>query len=453
MFQSKENRKIATADKPLRLGGRVEYLSLDDFERNLGITFLEKVEVNEYPQLRGQVFPESVSGMLSSSELKAQLRILIDNPRQDLVICKINDSVGHGVFALSDIPKDTVLCFYSGTLIPYQMIRSDDHGIKYHGADAVFSTKDYRGIASFIQHMPMALPHPDVKQLSLLYKSHGQSVSEQDLKLDNELYSIEFCDQRAKDQVMTANVRQEFITFNGTPTLLLVTRQSIKAGDQLGFGYGSIYWLSRGYIPELFDKNGDILSKTFYKRTFWQLDFGKFHYVGYLPSLVSQLKQGKMRVNIVNDHHVQKTIEAPVLANELLRVNAITEVEHLELGEGFRGELPTTNGFFDHPELSRLVKKYKLPDTTQTSLEKGLRNAAYNNLIEDLKVFIAFVKNVNAADSNLATTRTALHCAAFKGHSDCYELLIAAGANALQVDATGQTAEVLFHCSLGTCAK
>lgn len=78
--------------------------------------------------------------------------------------------------------------------------------------------------------------------------------------------------------------------------------------------------------------------------------------------------------------------------------------------------------------ITTLVAKYKLPDDSQPSLEKGLRVAATNNHVEDLKFFISMVKNINAQDANPKVKRTALHWAAIKGHDECYQLLLAAGA-------------------------
>jgi len=99
-----------------------------------------------------------------------------------------------------------------------------------------------------------------------------------------------------------------------------------------------------------------------------------------------------------------------------------------------------TNTLFAHYELERLVKKYTLPDTSQNSLEKGLRNAANNNKISDLIIFIKHVKNINAKDDNPTIGRTALHWAAVKGNEECYRFLLEANANPDIPDAAGKLA-------------
>lgn len=91
-------------------------------------------------------------------------------------------------------------------------------------------------------------------------------------------------------------------------------------------------------------------------------------------------------------------------------------------------------------EVKLLLAKYSLPDCAQASLEKGLRNAATNNHLDNLKILINLVKNLDAQDSNPKVKRTALHWAAIKKHDDCYELLLQAGANANIPDFNEQTA-------------
>lgn len=94
-------------------------------------------------------------------------------------------------------------------------------------------------------------------------------------------------------------------------------------------------------------------------------------------------------------------------------------------------------------EMNKLVKKYSLGDISQTSLEKGMRNAATNNQLEDLKLFTKYVKNINATDNNPLVKRTALHWAAFKGHKACYDWLLNHGATD-SIDAKGKKAHDYF---------
>lgn len=90
----------------------------------------------------------------------------------------------------------------------------------------------------------------------------------------------------------------------------------------------------------------------------------------------------------------------------------------------------------------KLLTRYELTDDTQPTLERGLRMAAANNKIEDLKIFIHFVKNINAKDNNPKRGKTALHLAAERNHLACYHLLKTHGADETLLDAEGNEAKL-----------
>ena len=93
--------------------------------------------------------------------------------------------------------------------------------------------------------------------------------------------------------------------------------------------------------------------------------------------------------------------------------------------------------------LEKLNKRLDGIEEGQKNLEKGLRNSVVNNQIEDLKIFIKYVNNINAQDENPKSKRTALHWAAIKGHTECYKLLVESGANACIFDADDNLAHVI----------
>lgn len=90
-------------------------------------------------------------------------------------------------------------------------------------------------------------------------------------------------------------------------------------------------------------------------------------------------------------------------------------------------------GFF-----TDLFKIYNLPDRTQASIEKGLRNAAFKGNVEDLKQFIKLTTNVNARDNNPNSGKTALDWVQskcqdknnpkHKDYLECLQILTEAGA-------------------------
>jgi len=90
--------------------------------------------------------------------------------------------------------------------------------------------------------------------------------------------------------------------------------------------------------------------------------------------------------------------------------------------------------------LDDLVKKYNLPNTQQTSLEKALRSAVASQYLEDVKFFIEHIQNINAQDTNPTSRKTALHWAVLKEHRECLQALLEAGAGPLIADAQGMSA-------------
>lgn len=108
----------------------------------------------------------------------------------------------------------------------------------------------------------------------------------------------------------------------------------------------------------------------------------------------------------------------------------------------FMGNLKNTaqQTLFFKPQISsEILKKYELPNTSQNSLEKGLRNAANNNFVDDLKIFIELVENLDACDDK-KFKRTALHWAVINNHQESINLLLEAGASFSVADASGKTA-------------
>lgn len=88
---------------------------------------------------------------------------------------------------------------------------------------------------------------------------------------------------------------------------------------------------------------------------------------------------------------------------------------------------PKQSTFFQPSPLDNLCKKYKLPDKSSASLEKGLRNAANNNQLADIKLFLEADIDINAQDEK--QHKTALYWATNKRWNDCAEYLRAHGAS------------------------
>ena len=83
--------------------------------------------------------------------------------------------------------------------------------------------------------------------------------------------------------------------------------------------------------------------------------------------------------------------------------------------------------------------KYKLTDLNAQQLAKGLRNAAVNGKLDDLKIFIELGADINASDDK--QKMTALHHARRKGHVRCADFLIEKGARRDLLNASGEIAD------------
>jgi hypothetical protein len=318
---------IPFADKPLRLGGTIEQLTIEQFKEKLGIIYKEGISVES--KINISQFKENINGNVSAYELKKQVEKELKDTGKKLVVCKM-DKVGYGVFASTDIRKDTVVAIYSGTITMGLKVSSEsDYALSYYGTNLSFSTAKHRGIASFMQHLPEKPKFENAEIFSNILKGVGQNVSKEELKLNIEMYSTKFQSSKTRELVAIENIRREYLNFNGIPVIAMVTDQDIKSGDQLGFNYGYQYWLSRKITPEFFDKNGQALSYKLYKRVFGQLNFDNFSYTGdYQPLINLLVNSSKQKdpspIIITGDDKKPHEVSVGQLMVSLLSVNACT---------------------------------------------------------------------------------------------------------------------------------
>lgn len=311
---------IQVADKPLKLGGKVEHLSVQEFQTRFGFVYNDGISIEKSTKIKP--FRENITGYLSSTQLKKQIEKVLKLSNENLVICGMG-KFGYGVFASKDIPINTVVTIYGGTLVmKNQFETKNDHACNYYGTSMSISTQNHRGIASFMQHLPEKPKAPDAKQLSDLLKIFGQDISEEQLKLNTEFYSTTFDSETTKDLVATENISKEYLNLDGIPVIAMVASKDIKSGEQLGFNYGYNYWSSREVIPEFFDKEGSVLLHTVYKRTFGQLNFESFTYTGEYKPLVDCVNQRKTFVKVKGDDNKTHEVSAARLFCSLLAVNA-----------------------------------------------------------------------------------------------------------------------------------
>lgn len=395
--------------KVINSTGDVELMSGEDFETEFHCPYSETVDFPE--ALEAVRFKESIMSDIPPENLKRQLREILIHPREDLATRKIDDQVGYGLVALRPIPKATVLCFYSGSWRTGDKVTSaEDYGINYYESEYSVSTARHRGIASFCQHLPSMKIFPDLKTLQRVLAMTGQVVSEEQLKLNDEMYSISFEDRAMAAQVATENLQLEYVIFDGKPWILLVTKQNVAAGELLGFNYGYQYWLSRQRVPELFDKTGKVIPESAYQRTFGRLYFEGFNYQGDFKPLIDQIRAGNDVIHLNDTRRQERHVPSSIVLEALRRAHACSDSV---CGPELLALLP-------------LIGKYKIQNSSQSSLEQGLRRAAFLGNTADLALLVRNVKNINAKDDKKGLT--ALVWAQAKHHTECEEILRAHGA-------------------------
>jgi len=134
------------------------------------------------------------------------------------------------------------------------------------------------------------------------------------------------------------------------------------------------------------------------------------------------------------------TKKAKQTLDEINQKLLISKKEEIFSDNLFKGIFNKTEPVSANTLLESLAKKYNLADTSQSSLEKGLRNAATNNNAEDLESFIKAGCNINAQDSNPRSKKTALHWAVIKKSAPCVKKLLDNGAKFTILDINAKTA-------------
>lgn len=322
------SHRIAVADKPLRLGGKIKYLTVPDLEERLKITYRETIEIGSTVKRPDFEFKESITDHIDSDYLHQETKKILHSqlPHPALVLCKMGD-LGYGVFAKESIKRNTVLAVYAGTLSIQDIItRPDDYAITYEGTNLCFSTQAFRGIASYLQHLPSKPRFSDSGSYAKFARLFIPNSSEEEIRLNVELYSTEFTTPEARHNVMLENVRREFIRLDGHPLVVLVADNDIDAGEQLGFNYGYQYWHSRKTVPEFFDKEGNVMPHNLYTRTFGRLHFAEFTYTGPFKPLVDFIATKKKVIKLLDDQGKQRNVGRILLISSLAKAHALKSI-------------------------------------------------------------------------------------------------------------------------------
>ena len=308
---------IPFSDKPLNLGGEINNIAIEEFEKRFNIKSL-KEGISQNLDVKILPFDEMALPDEMLALMKEQVQKIQKVGFENLVVCQMGE-VGLGVFASKEIPKFTVVCIYSGTIADSSAVKVDDEAMAIRSSSMVISTNSYRGIGSLMQHLPPRKTSNNFEEHWQFYKNSG-TISYEDLRLNDELYSINF-DEAIENQVQVRNLEKCVLNMNGIPVIAFLTLRDIKKGEQLGIDYNYRYWEARGKTPELFDINGNILPRQFYKRNYGWLNFDNFSFTGDLAGICKMVNSKKLSFKIDRSANSPEVLSVDLLS-ALLKANA-----------------------------------------------------------------------------------------------------------------------------------
>jgi hypothetical protein len=174
----------------------------------------------------------------------------------EFVICDIANTVGKGVFlapTAKKIQPGEIIMLYAGcyeacivdsNFYPYMydvfehpIFASDFSSLK----TGLINAEQFRGYAGYIQDLP----------------------TDEELNEDYDLSS------EHKKQIATANIGAYPFLYQGFPIILLRAIKDILPGEQIGYSYGSDYWVKADLLHQtqrcLFSKQGTLIDNNLYR--------------------------------------------------------------------------------------------------------------------------------------------------------------------------------------------
>lgn len=278
ILQATSLKKIPYSDKPLALGGKIEYLTPAEYEKKFNCQYTESLLGDK--KLAEQFSQGAIEKVRSENSISEQ-EILhrLSNPLDGFIISKISDEVGYGLFATKSYEKNTILFLYSGVIAPISAELSQDVYLsiyakneKLQNATSVITASQYGGLARFMQHLPTshaAVFKEKFKEkmgdVADYEKRESDFLKQSKDLLTGEFDKMIFHDESLRDKIATANVDSAQCIVGNIIVLAIRVGRRINAGDAIGFSYGPSYWQKRKIEPRLFMKDGTLVPKNAYK--------------------------------------------------------------------------------------------------------------------------------------------------------------------------------------------
>ena len=305
---------------PPLLGGTPVKITIQELYHKLGYSF--EFSENIYTQQTCLVNPPENFDLTHQANITPMVLKKLNSPVHDsLVVCKIDDKVGHGVFTREPIKYGEVVAIYSGEIKKNHPPSLDKQEYQYSlGIDSSDKQERYSidainigGIARFIEHLPQN-NHKLTEQLLQLFRSdetaleryvkyakfskpanqearqgflqvlksdilHGTGeqfkcsrgiVKGQDSDTECELQNSTFKDGV---EIAYSNLEVGTIFHQQKPIVFLHAARNISVGEQLGYSYGASYWRGINQLPRFFDLKGQTISYDQYSNAQMPLTF------------------------------------------------------------------------------------------------------------------------------------------------------------------------------------
>lgn len=282
--------RIAIADKPPALGGKVHYISKTDFEKKFNFTFREGIFAPENfytPELQAEMHQhlqeEKIQRTMDKTGLEALEEKLADrltHPLEKVCVCHMGEDVGWGVFALDTIEAGEIICVYSG-VIGHVTASGDYANAWVRNRQYKVDAKELGGIARFMQHLPMDWDRQLQLYVEAAYKSLSQEILHRpgiDTKIrqhmqqvlapfracDGELDNLCFTNASVRETLATVNLKLYHLSYQGVPVDVMVAERTIEKGQLMGWPYGLAYWQQLGKAPRYFTQLGGLIDPANY---------------------------------------------------------------------------------------------------------------------------------------------------------------------------------------------
>jgi tetratricopeptide (TPR) repeat protein len=284
---------ISYASEPLTPTTVVTQLTVQEMERKFNFKYDEGFSYNE-----NEINPRALTHYESTVSDKPPLEKVeerLAKPFDGLVVCKMPDPVGHGLYTSKPIPRGTVIGFYAGILGKVQEKDDYSNALSPQNSSGHISTmpavsaKDRGGLARFMQHLPVDKKRYQIEsektfpivlektaqRLGLTLEALNQLMIEKNVNKkdfiaqmsgmiqNDELEKIQFPSEASYSNMVSSNVEVVRVVYKGLLIPVITAAQDIPAYSQLGFSYGP-YWDQKEEKPLYFTTSGQILTSVQY---------------------------------------------------------------------------------------------------------------------------------------------------------------------------------------------